>query len=274
MGHFYYLDEGEAKPLWEVPYADKKRAGEMRPATLADAKKVNGKPSPNTAMEIHSKPGLIRWSDNLLLEAALDAPVEADGGLKAFKAEVFKLHKELKSVAADDGTAIHAEIEEAVNAIFIEGAPSHVTQDKWEWPRQVEAAVGWLYDGGGAYIEIDGVEEHFVNKEYGFGGMIDIVGWSTRDAHRPVIVDWKSTVFKPGWKGYPKDKLPLLAAYAMGYCGTLEVDCWNVFLDRDSGNEFLPTLYTDKEIQWGWRKFLHCYELWVMEKDFDPRETK
>jgi hypothetical protein len=75
MGHYYYNDDaGKAQPLYEVPYADPSKG--MRSATLKDAKKLNGVPSPNTIMNVLAKPGLVRWSDNLLIDAVLEADVE------------------------------------------------------------------------------------------------------------------------------------------------------------------------------------------------------
>jgi hypothetical protein len=262
MGHFYYNDKGIAKPLWEVPYASPRKG--TRPATLADARKRGGVPSPNTIMDVLSKPGLIRWSDNLLITAVLSTPTETP--MADFRKAVLAKHKELKQEKAELGTQIHAEIEKVLLG---------TGNGQLDYPKIVGAAVLWLKESG---IEVDGIEQYFVNPFLGFGGMIDVVGVEfdvELESEHPAIVDWKSIDTKgKRFHAYPKDKTPLLAAYAMGYFGTLDVKCWNVFLSRDEPGLVIPKLYSPDEMAWGWTKFQKCFDLWIMEKDYDPRETE
>jgi len=273
VGHFYYNLNGVAKPLWEVPYADKKKG--MRAATLADAKKVNGKPSPNTIMDILAKPGLIRWSDNLLMDAATAALALSTEYDSDWKTRALELHKAMRQAKADLGTEIHEEIEKHLRKI-LGGQQGYNPERGDKWQKVVESAINWLFDddeqGSDIYIENESaVEKYFVNDELGFGGMIDLVGC---DEGRPVIVDWKTIDTKgKRFNAYPKDKCPLLAAYAMGYFGTLEADCFNVFLSRDEPGVIIPMLYSEAEIATGWAKFQLCYELWVLDKGHDPREN-
>ena len=265
MGHFYREIAGQAAPFYEVPKAN----GEMRGVHVGDARKTDAVPSPNTVMGIHAKPGLIWWSDDLLMDAATAVwATEYDGD---WKTRARDLHKEYKEVKANQGTEIHEEIEDAEKHFMEDSIIPFAT---YKWGPQVEAAINWLLtdeENGGGYINIEAVEKYFVNRELGLGGMIDIVGTGNG---RPVIVDWKTVDLKPNGdfkNTYPKDKLPLLAAYAMGNYGTLDVDCWNNFIARDPSAKLKAVRYDDDEILWGWEKFQHCYELWVMEKNFDPR---
>ena len=90
---------------------------------------------------------------------------------------------------------------------------------------------------------------------------------------RPVIVDWKTidTIGKK-FRPYTDDKTPLLAAYAMGRFGTLDVDCWNVFVSRDEPGKIIPKLYTLEELEWGWTDFQNCYRTCAHRKRYDPRK--
>jgi hypothetical protein len=270
MGHFYYLDDhGEASPLWEVPYADPSKG--MRKANLKDARKFNALPSPNTIMAGEAKPGLVRWSDGLLLDAAWDCKALP---YEEYLAESKAKHKELKEAAANEGTAIHNEIERAL----ICREPGGAVEDMkgFKYPAIVGEALNWLMCAG---IEVTAVEEYFVNRELGFGGMIDVLGLKRSEYDliaEPAIADWKSTTTKgksdSAVTRYWKDKAPLVAAYAMGYYGSLDVECYNVFLSRDEPGRVIEHLFSPDELEFGWKKFQHYYELWVMDKDFDPRE--
>jgi hypothetical protein len=255
MGHFYYLnDDNQARPLYEVPYADPSRG--MRPATIKDAKKVDGVPSPNTIMQVEAKPGLARWSDRLLLDAAWDC---AALPYEEYLAESKAKHKELKEAAANEGTAIHAEIERVLQNLDYE--PDRYVEI-------VAAATEWLEQSG---IEVTGIEKYFVNHELGLGGMIDVVSTD------PATVDWKSTTTKGKSDAevtrYWKDKAPLIAAYNMGYHEILHVPSWNIYLSRDEPGRIIPHKFDNDQLEFGWKKFQHCYELWVMDKGFDPREN-
>jgi hypothetical protein len=279
MGHFYYLDEaGAACPLYEVPYADPSKG--MRSATLKDAKKLDGVPSPNTIMQVEAKPGLVRWSDNLLIDACQKilerTPAErAADPHTDWRKLIADLHKEMKEAAANEGTAIHKAIEDAlVGSLPTRSSP---------YDEIVDAALEWLEETD---IEVTGVEQYFVNHDLGLGGMIDVVGLVDGEyiphpyniqCSRETIVDWKSTTTEGKSDSqvtrYWKEKAALMSAYAMGYFGALDVDCWNIYLSRDEPGRIIPHNFTKEKIEFGWKKFQHCYELWVMDKGFDPREN-
>jgi len=281
VSHYYKNNNGIAEPFFEL----QKAKGGTRAVTVADARKARAYPSPNTICGILAKPGLIRWSDRLLIETVISMPQSMLEDEQEFFRVVLENHQKVKKEAASQGTAIHAEIEDAIKKVLSaewESLPDltfRFSGGKYgEWQSQVARAIEWLFyneeDGGGAYIEVTGIEEHFTSAEHGLGGMIDVVGRSKTEDHRPVIVDWKTVTLKSNGEfkdTYPEDKLPLMAAYAMGYFGTLDCDCWNVFIGREKTAKIKPVLYTGAELEWGWKKFQHAYELWVMEKNYDPR---
>jgi len=68
----WYTPTGE--PCHHVPYKDKKRAGEMRPTTLRDAKSMGLVPSVTNLLNIIANPQLQRWKQAQLLLAALTLP--------------------------------------------------------------------------------------------------------------------------------------------------------------------------------------------------------
>lgn len=269
MGHFYYTDPstGLDEPLYEVPYADPSRG--MRPATLRDAKKLRGYPSPNTIMGILAKPAITRWSQNLRDEAwkvAIAEGLAHDCDWDAAIARVNEIHEREREAAANEGTAIHDAIEgdilQMLGRVDIASPRDDVDYGI------VDAATLWLKDQPWSILDVEAI---FTSPEVGIGGKIDLV--ATKDDGHPVIVDWKTTTtagksFNPYWT----DKTPLLAAYAMGYFGGLDVECWNVFLSRDEPGVIFPVKYTENQIEWGFKKFAFCYELWVMENDYDPRK--
>lgn len=269
MGHFYYRDEqGLDQPLYEVPYKDPSKG--MRSATLGDARKLNGLPSPNTIMGVLAKPGIQWWSDDLLIDATRQLTVAGFGITEVeIKSAARELHKEWKEAAANEGTAIHDDIEHAVLKML--GRIDSYTPNQDVDPRITGAALDWLKAQDWAIEEVEAI---FTNPVVGYGGKIDLTATKGYNPATFIIADWKSTNTKgKPLNGYPKDKTPLLAAYAMGFYGDLDVECWNVFLSRDEPGRIEPVKYSRDEIEWGWKKFQLCYELWVMENDYDPRNN-
>jgi len=102
--HWYSAD---GKPVHHLPYADKKRAGELRPTTLADARKLSLKPSVTTVDKLIVNKALEAWKIENAILAALTLP-RIDGETDdAFAARVASDTQETASTAATFGTAIH-----------------------------------------------------------------------------------------------------------------------------------------------------------------------
>ena len=253
MGHFY-TDDPPA-PFYEVPYADPKREGEFRSATITDAKKVGAFPSPNEVMNIIDKPGLLYWKLQMMADATYKSIVDIGGNWDTYGwSKSYDLYKELTSEAANKGTDIHNAIEQALN---------NDPYDK-EYKEIITSVLGWLVEEN---INVTGIEEVFVSKDVGIGGKVDVV-----DNDHLTIVDWKTIdTLNKKVKYYTKDKTPLLAAYSMGLFNTLDTQCWNIFISRDEPGVIIPKLYTRDEIEFGWKKFYYAYKLWTHEKEYDPR---
>ena len=108
-GSHWYTPSGQ--PCYEVPYADKKRAGLMRPTTLADAKKMNLRPSVTTILSTIHKQGLENWIIEQAMMSCLTLP-RLDGESDALF--INRLREDAKSTAreaASLGTATHRAIE-------------------------------------------------------------------------------------------------------------------------------------------------------------------
>ena len=256
MGHFYLDDP--PRPFYEIEYSDKKRAGEMRPVTVKDARKVGAYPSPNETVGILDKPGLLYWNLQLMADAVHDVVISLGGDWDTYGwSESYNLYKERKEVSSKMGTEIHNVIEYRLN--------DNVWNEDCEKHKDIiRSVLEWL-----SYEDIipTGIEEVFVNKTIGIGGKIDVV-----DRDKLTIVDWKTiNTFDKEIRQYPKDKTPLLAAYSMGIFGTLDTKLWNVFISRDEPGKIIPKLYTKEEIEYGWKKFQLCYKLWIHDKGYDPR---
>ena len=252
MGHFY-TDDPPA-PFYEVEYADKKRAGEMRPVTIKDARKIGAYPSPNEVMGVLDKPGLLYWKLQQMADATHDVVLDLGGDWDEYGwSQAYDLYKKKTEEASKKGTEIH----DAIESVLLGDKP-----DKHK--DILNSVFTWL-----ALEDINptGIEEVFVSKEYGIGGKIDVVY-----EDKLTIVDWKTIDTKDKeFRPYTKDKTPLLAAYSMGIFGTLDASLWNVFISRDEPGVIIPKLYTKEEIEYGWDKFKLCYELWVLDKSYDPR---
>src|SRR3990167_525725 len=104
-GHWY---DREGNPVYEVPRADGKG---MRPATLADARKLNLYPGVTGIINCAAKPGLERGKVIQGILSALTLPKIEGEPLDAFAERAMKDSQEQARKAAEKGTAIHAAIE-------------------------------------------------------------------------------------------------------------------------------------------------------------------
>ena len=96
-----YTRQGE--PVYEMPYADKKRAGETRSPTIADARKLNLLPGVTDILSIVDQPGLNIWKIDMHILAALTHP--RDGRpVDDLIPEIKENAREFSRVAMDLGT--------------------------------------------------------------------------------------------------------------------------------------------------------------------------
>lgn len=221
----WYLPDGT--PFYEVPYADKKRAGEMRPATIADARKAGAVPSVTTILRILAKPGLESWKQEQAILAALTLPHKDGESLEDFAHRVAEDAAQEGAKAAEDGTKIHQAVVEHM--------------DGRDQPDAMKPYIAGFLEWHNAFCKSTSFprcEVSFACADY--GGRIDLLYPSAK-------VDIKTVTSKPG-KPLPRyDEWPLqLVAYDDGH----KDPCWypgrliNLVLSRNEPGRWEAIEYT------------------------------
>src|SRR3990167_8323526 len=169
-GHWY---DREGNPVYEVPRADGKG---MRPATLADARKLNLFPGVTGIINCAAKPGLERWKVIQGILSALTLPEIEGEPLDVFAERAMKDSQEQARKAAEKGTAIHAAIERFY-------ASRSVDVDTLVYVNGVEKEIGQKYPNQFAWL----AEKSFAS-DWGYGCKVDLVS-------PEVIIDFKTKEF-------------------------------------------------------------------------------
>ena len=173
--HWYYPD---GTPAYEVEGAK----GQMRPATLRDARKLGLYPGVTTIIRQAAAPQLERWKRNQVLLAALTLPRQPDEQETAWLARVESDWQEQGRKAAERGTACH----KAIQGHYEGKAPD----EDW-WP-QVKAVAEFLKQHAPEWKS----EVPFADGR-GFGSKLDLLG----AADPWLIVDIKTKEF--GAENFP-----------------------------------------------------------------------
>ena len=235
----WYSRTGE--PKYQVPYADPSKG--FRNTTLRDAKKEGFLPSVTAILNIPAKPGLDRWKQNQLLEAAYTTSQE---GLNRdeWERKVIEKSSEIASNTASIGTAIHANIEEYYKSRVILSP---------EYEVHVRNVVEEL--GPGRFIA-----ETAFGHPLGFGGKVDLHG-------EGFVYDFKSKDFtedtlmsKLCW---PEQALQL-DAYRHGL-GMPEARMVSVYIDRATG---IVKTYEWPEGDY-FEQFKCLLKYWQLSKGYD-----
>lgn len=245
--HWY---DREGGPAYQVPYADPSKG--MRNTTLRDAKKEGFVPSVTSILNIPAKPGLERWKQNQLLEAAWSAR-ETTLGQEAWNRSIVEKASEIGSTTAAIGTAIHANIEEyyLTGEILSPEYETHVMN--------VDMALENYYPGGF-------VAERSFSHPLGFGGKVDLSVQSD-EIPRGIVFDFKSKDFDEDKK--PKDLAwPEMAIQLDAYRNGLEMpsaQMVSIFIDRETG--IVKTF--DWEEGSYFEQFKCLLKYWQLSKGYD-----
>ena len=248
-GHWY---DKQGNPVYEVPRADGKG---MRPTTLADARKLNLKPSVTNVINVAAKPGLEAWKAKQLLEASLTLPRLPQESLDDYAVRVIEDSKAQSLKAMQRGIDLHATIEQYISTRELD--------DKW-----VSHAVMVRTVLGQYGINIfEGRAEHSFASPIGYGGKID---FHTNE----ILIDFKT-------KDFINDKKQLawpehcwqLAAYRHGAMDTLrerhEARLLNVFIGVEDCQVRLHE-WTPEDATKGWEVFSHLLSVWKLVKGYSP----
>lgn len=244
MGHWYGRD---GSPQYRIFGAN----GKERNTTLRDSRKYGFLPSVTTILNIPAKPGLDRWKQNQILDAAwgMGHDLQKEEWGKA----VVEKSSEIASNTASIGTAIHANIEQ----YYIDGtilSPEYETH-----VRNVEKFLKSYYPGGF-------IAERSFGHPLGYGGKVDLSVQSD-EIPRGIVFDFKSKDFKEDTPikklCWPEQALQL-DAYRNGLLMP-EAQMISIYIDRTTG--IVKTYEWEKGSYFEQFKCLLKY--WQLSKGYD-----
>lgn len=221
--HFYFLD---GSPCYEV----QKKDGGMRPATLADARKLNLLPGVSSILKVLHKEALVVWRIEQFCLALLTTPRFPGEGDDAFTKRVLsteRVQDQESQIARDRGSEMHDGLE-----MLCKNQP--VSPDLLPWIQPAFAAVM-------KYGSPIATESHCVGR--GYGGRIDLI---QKAPDCLWIWDWKTTKRLPEKGAYPEHRLQC-SGYAMAH----EEFCVRKFSQSatiKTGNVYISTVEQGKFI--------------------------
>jgi len=236
-------------PAYEIKGAN----GNMRPATLRDARKLGLVPSVTTIIGSCAKPGLERWKLDQMLHSALTLP-RLDGEAEAqWIDRVWTDSKETARKAAERGTTIHAGLQD-----YVSGG----TVEPWLAPHVEGVTKAFADSWPSARWDVWIPEQSFAH-ELGFGGKVDING-----NHQ--VVDFKTKEFGPDSDLKTWDEHAMqLAAYRVGL-GMLNARCAICYVSVTNPGLARLIEIPEKELQKGWAMFRGLLDYWKAKNAFDP----
>ena len=261
MGH-WYTREGESCHFVEG------KNGVMRDATLRDARKLGLVPGFSGVTSVLAKPGLDKWKENQILEAAFSTavplPEMVDGDqYSAWKLNVKTLASERSLKARDRGTEIHNAIEEYIKVGLHEDFPV-------EFEPYIVGVESALKDELGLSLSALEAETTF-SSTLGYGGMIDGLTRSTvysMDEAHGLLLDWKTKdkEFDDKTKLVFDEHGMQLAAYRHGV-GLESAVCANVFISPSA--KIRIHIWKEDELVRLFDKFKTCLKLWQQDRKYD-----
>ena len=248
MSHFYAQD---GTPCYRVRALN----GEMRDATLRDARKHGWSPSVTEVLQIVAKPQLEAWKVRQGVMAALTLPRVDGEDDDALLARIDADGRAQAKAAADEGTKIHDAIE-----CHFKGQP--VPEAYRQHVNGTVAKIAEIFPDVNDWR----AEDYFCHAR-GFGGKVDLHSPSTG-----IVIDYK------GKDGDFSDKKKLaydqhyqLAAYQTGLGLGLNV-CANIFVSRTHPGLVAEYVWTREQMQEGWEVFNAALQLWKAIKRYNPEK--
>lgn len=259
----WYNLQGEA--IYQVPYKDPKRKGEMKDVTLREAREMNLLPSVTTVLQIVAKPELEAWKIEQGIMAALTLPREQDEPTDAFAKRVVVDMERQAGEAAEFGSQIHAIIQ------------AHLTGDLktlQEAPKEVlpwlDEFIKWQENAG---LTVYSTEEVVVNQYHGYAGRLDFHGKLDLGGIGECVIDFKTQKVKAKPVFYDEWGMQL-AAYRGCFPwenGQRSIAC--VSLIMDSAAPKPPALKVWENDEECLAAFLNAHRLWCFMKGYDPGQN-
>lgn len=206
--HWYVTEDSKVKSFHEVPYAGKRgEAGEKRPTTLRDARKVGAVPSVTNILSIFHKEHLTAYKINQAILASLTLP-RVDGEAEdAFAKRVFEDSKEHAASAARLGSRLH----EVAACYLLGDMTGGILEGERVEGRDVAKVAQPLKHLMQAIIPDEHVtpadlSEFKVYNPLGYAGTCDGLVWL--DPTNPKVGD---ALHKAGYSGLDHSKEPVIA---------------------------------------------------------------
>jgi len=244
MSHWYILKDGIPQRYTQLTKAGTERKKILKAQAYKDGAVMG---VTDIIGNVGGGEGVKIWYGNHALRVGLEmgqSPMPANEDEKAVWKAMKDDLKARTTREADEGSAIHAAIEERLNAGAVSENEIHRTAQ--------DEAERWLKEHG--ILPPYRSEHCFVHHEQGlhFGGTADLVSpeW---------IVDFK-TVEDKGWgfrDPYAKEAAQM-AAYRVGF-GYPEAKCANVYFDRKTGGIVSEKIWKESQVEKGWELFQLAY---------------
>jgi hypothetical protein len=256
----WYTREG--LPCYEVPRA---KGNGTRPATIADARKLDLVPSVTLILKCAAAPALENWKLRKLLEASLTLPRIAGETEDAFAERVITDSQEQGKKAAERGTALHAAIERWI--------PSKDYDRTWE-PHIKSLSNTCLQYGIDLHA---GAPEHSFASPLGYGGKIDFHSRPVEIIENGVavvqtdgiVIDFKTKDVIDDSKQLAWDNhCQQLAAYGFGL-GFKKFRALNVFIGCDDKQVRIHE-HPWEDLERGFVAFRCLLGYWQITKRFGP----
>jgi hypothetical protein len=268
-GHWY---APSGKPRYEVP--NKSKPGEMRPATLRDARREGWVPGVSTLTSLIKSGALMDWWGKHVAGTGWSMSVEEEKwsmppflAKEAWVANVIDRAGELSAIARDKGTGIHVALESHFLGETVEEAFQPVASAVYATLTKRYGEQHWI------------AEYAFAHPD-GYGGKVDLFCRPVRQrdmAHRlypnGIVIDFKTADFgadTPSSRYAYPDRAIQLALYAYGV-GQPRATLANVLVSTHAGlTEPLVLLHEWKNEDYRWLNAgLALLELWKHLKGYD-----
>jgi hypothetical protein len=248
--HWYYPD---GSPCHQFPYADKKRAGEMRNTTLADARKLGLVPSVTNLLNVISNPALQQWKLQQLLLAAMTLPRQNGESEEDYVERVIKDSEAYTAKTAEFGHRIH----DAIDTYLSNGE----RPQEMDILPQLEPTFEWIENN---VTDIFGTE--FVISGNGFAGRLDL--HAKVKGIGKVIIDFKTRTPYKGQLTARKSDLWQLCGYRLGLGETM-TSVASLIINRDNAMDPLFKVWDADEINAGTQVFKHARAIWHINNGID-----
>jgi hypothetical protein len=259
----WYLADGS--PFYEVP--SKSKPGQMRKATLADARIVGALPSVGGIKGVIDKPGLRGWFADTIIHSALTLPRNAGEVDDDFAVRIAADADTVRENAMETGIALHDLAQQYLQNEKIGQADDRILAlfaplKKWI-DENVEQSIL--------------VEKSMGSRVLGYGGRMDAI-LRLRGQDLLLVSDFKSQGVKPGKKAtFYEDDWPLqLVAYRelaklQHDVEGQELGLMSVVVNTTSPTPIETKIWSEPEKYL--EAFNHAFGLWRYINNFDPRSN-